>query len=323
MHLLRKIKKKKQISSELDVFLTIGMEVFSSMNEKKKKNYHKSNPDEKIESFPDKFQVEAEKKIDALIAEYEKETKTKDFNSIPQKEPKDTSKLIVEAREHIKKKPDVSYHKTLIKSEDVIDTLKPLNSKEELLEIKKPREITEIKYSKDKDSLNQKSTSPTKKTYISGMKLPRIKIRSKNEMKRLRKKKNKTKQETPYQNSIKKLKNEIKEEEKMNFKNGIKSKKSKKDKIWYSTSEENQNYKTLRLDEQENETKDSKSGMQDYIIDKKEVEKENPLLDEDIKNVLEITDNLLEKLPDEVIDEFVKSKDYELYEKVIKKYKIK
>ena len=38
---------------------------------------------------------------------------------------------------------------------------------------------------------------------------------------------------------------------------------------------------------------------------------------------LEITDNLLGKLPDEVIDEFVKSKDYELYEKVIKKYKIK
>jgi hypothetical protein len=123
---------------------------------------------------------------------------------------------------------------------------------------------------------------------------------------------------------IKKRKNGKKEEEKMNLKNDIKSKKSKKDKIWHSTSEGNKNYKSLRFDEkQENETKDSESGMQDYIIDKKEVDKENPLLDEDIKNVLEITDNLLGKLPDEVIDEFVKSKDYELYEKVIKKYKIK
>ena len=52
-------------------------------------------------------------------------------------------------------------------------------------------------------------------------------------------------------------------------------------------------------------------------------EKEKPLLDEDIKKVLAITDNLLGKLPEEIIDEFIKSKDYELYEKVIRRYKIK
>jgi hypothetical protein len=44
-------------------------------------------------------------------------------------------------------------------------------------------------------------------------------------------------------------------------------------------------------------------------------------LDEDIKKVLLITDNLLEKLPEEVINEFIKSKDFELYERVINKIK--
>ena len=43
--------------------------------------------------------------------------------------------------------------------------------------------------------------------------------------------------------------------------------------------------------------------------------------DEDIKKVLLITDNLLEKLPEEVIIEFIKSKNFEFYERVINKIK--
>lgn len=324
MHPLRKTNKNKQISSELDIFLTIGMEVFSSLNEKKKNINHKSNTDEKTETNPDKSQDEAEKKIDALIAEYEKETKPKESNSIQEKEIKDTTKTIVETREHIKKKPDMIYLKTEAKSEDVIDALKPLHSKEELLEIKKPREITEIKYSKERSSLNQKSSSPTRKTYLASIKLPRIKIRSKGAMKRLEKKKNKTKQEIQYQNSSDITKSEINKEEKMNLKEDIKAKTNGKEKIWYSNSDEAEKHKTLKFEErQKKKTKDLVPGMQQYIIEKKEVEKENPLFDEDIKNVLAITDNLLGKLPEEVIDEFVKSKDYELYEKVIRKYRIK
>ncbi len=56
---------------------------------------------------------------------------------------------------------------------------------------------------------------------------------------------------------------------------------------------------------------------------KKDVSDESPMVDEDIIKVLTITDNLLEKLPNDVVDEFVQSKDFELYEKVISKYKIK
>jgi hypothetical protein len=307
MHLLRKNKKKKQDSSELDIFLTVGMEVFSSLNEKKKKNNNKSNNNEKKALNSDKIQAEAEKKIDALIAEYEKETKSKDIKSKPQKETKDANKTIVETREDVKKNPDMPYLKTADKSEEVFDTLKSNNSKEELLEIKKPKEITEIKYLKEKETFKQKSTSPKIKNYISTMKLPRIKIRSKGDMKRMKKKKNGKK-----------------EEEKMNLKKDIKEKKSDKENILYSISEDTQNYKTYGFKEEQNDKiKDKEVGMHQYIINKEDAKKENPLLDEDIKKVLEITDNLLGKLPEEVIDEFIKSKDYELYEKVIKRYKIK
>lgn len=44
-------------------------------------------------------------------------------------------------------------------------------------------------------------------------------------------------------------------------------------------------------------------------------------IDEDTRKVLKITDNLLEKLPDDEIDKFAKSKDFELYKKVMEKIK--
>lgn len=56
---------------------------------------------------------------------------------------------------------------------------------------------------------------------------------------------------------------------------------------------------------------------------KKDKKQEPTLLDEDIKKLLVITDNLLGELPEEVIDKFAQSKDFELYSKVLSKYKIK
>ena len=45
--------------------------------------------------------------------------------------------------------------------------------------------------------------------------------------------------------------------------------------------------------------------------------------DEDVEKLIPIIDSLLEKLPEEVIDEFAKSEGFSLYEKVILKYKNK
>ncbi len=59
--------------------------------------------------------------------------------------------------------------------------------------------------------------------------------------------------------------------------------------------------------------------------DKFEKDSEEPPMgwDEDVEKLIPIIDSLLEKLPDEVIDEFAKSENFTLYEKVILKYKNK
>ena len=54
-----------------------------------------------------------------------------------------------------------------------------------------------------------------------------------------------------------------------------------------------------------------------------EKKSEPTLLDDDVKKLLVITNNLLGEFPDEVIDKFVESEDFELYSKVLQKYKIK
>jgi RNA polymerase subunit RPABC4/transcription elongation factor Spt4 len=48
----------------------------------------------------------------------------------------------------------------------------------------------------------------------------------------------------------------------------------------------------------------------------------NSKLDEETKKILIILDELLEKLPEEIVDKFARSDDYLLYEKVLEKYKI-
>ncbi len=45
--------------------------------------------------------------------------------------------------------------------------------------------------------------------------------------------------------------------------------------------------------------------------------------DPDVKKVLEVMDKLLGSLPSDKIDEFTKTPDYELYQKVLKRYSIK
>lgn len=45
-------------------------------------------------------------------------------------------------------------------------------------------------------------------------------------------------------------------------------------------------------------------------------------VDEETRKILKILDDLLENLPDEVVDEFARSDDYLLYEKILEKYKL-
>lgn len=56
---------------------------------------------------------------------------------------------------------------------------------------------------------------------------------------------------------------------------------------------------------------------------KKEKDEKTPTLDEEVKEVLKITDNLLEQLPDDIIEDFAQTEEFQLYEKVFQKYNIK
>lgn len=50
------------------------------------------------------------------------------------------------------------------------------------------------------------------------------------------------------------------------------------------------------------------------------VSKVDAASDEELRRVFALIDDLLGKLPDNVIEEFSKSKDFELYDRILKKY---
>jgi hypothetical protein len=80
------------------------------------------------------------------------------------------------------------------------------------------------------------------------------------------------------------------------------------------------NHKNLEEEKQINEITEN-IGTEEFK--EKTNETEQTFLDEDIKKLLIITDDLLAKLPEEVIDEFANSEDFKLYSKVFNKYKLK
>lgn len=55
----------------------------------------------------------------------------------------------------------------------------------------------------------------------------------------------------------------------------------------------------------------------------KKDETKKTVIGNDVKKVLKMTDNLLENLPDEIVDKFSKSKDFELYKKVLKEHNVR
>jgi len=410
---LKKCKETKLVRPELNAFLAVG--AFDPFTGKKKKNNPKQSKEVKKIEGPERettdFHSDMEKKVDALIANMEKEKKPEEQSSIPQKKLEDDSKDITEQREHFRKKPEAPHFKTEIKSENDFDSF---NTKDEVSEIKSPSKTqseskivksseepkkdilnsktTENEHINDKDILDQTSdehnTSP-KNSIISFT--HHIKIRSKEEREKLKgsKEKSNSHETTPLSENLKfkvekkktgtnnvftkteieleetKIENERKELvehnnnklRKLELKKAKKEARDKEKELEIKKLEEKKRRKLelkkakrmekakgknlvdsnqqntpgdenleqdWKKDKEHNEKNNSQTlEMDTLIVGKKEMEKEDFILDEDIKKVLLMTDTLLGNLPEEVIDEFVKSKDFSLYEKVINKYKIK
>jgi len=58
-------------------------------------------------------------------------------------------------------------------------------------------------------------------------------------------------------------------------------------------------------------------------VNLEDLETEEPVTDEDVRIVLNTLNNLLNNLPEKVINEFAKTKEFSTYEKVMRRYKNK
>jgi hypothetical protein len=274
-----KIFNKK--TSELEIFLSTGMEVYSSQNVKKQnKKIKNKNNDEKSIDFD---------KIDDLIANYEKTKKIDNKNIDQEKKDKKPYLEFVEIRDTSAKKPQTSELNNEKKLPIEDKTKKSIEGEKEIIfnvkdDDSKTKEIT-FNFS-EKDDKEQKVEKKDKKRFFI-----------------FKSKKNK-------KDEVKKIK-----EDKIDKKKELKNKKIKeKNKKLFS--------KKKKSNKKSDDTQNTKKLEDDLNIKEREIQdNEKTFLDEDIKKVLLITDSLLEKLPEEVINEFIKSKDFELYERVINKIK--
>jgi len=411
---LKKNKEAKLVRTDLNVFLALG--AFDPFIIKKKKNnlgqHNEKEEIEEIERKTTDFHSDMEKKIDALLENIGKETKTEEQSYVPQKNFEDDSRGIEETRETFLKKPETPYFKTELKPEndfysfDVKDGLFEMESKSKIQpesKIVKSSEkpdkdilnskIVDSEHTNDKNIIDRTSAEPIVSPKHSIINFNhKIKIRSKEERRNLKEAKEKSKlhKTTPLSEKLKfkvkkketgkdnafiktetnserfEINNEDKELvednrnklKKLELKKAKKEAKLKEKELEIRRLEEEKkrklelkkarrmekgkvknlvdsNQKNNRIDEilghvwkrnkenKEINNNSQKTEMDILVAGQKEMEEGDLILDEDIKKILIITDDLLGNLPEEIIDEFVKSEDFALYEKIINKYKIK
>lgn len=113
------------------------------------------------------------------------------------------------------------------------------------------------------------------------------------------------------------------------------SRKKRKEKFfWLFSSQSKEDRVLSSIEKYSFQEKKDRKHLQDAIDDaysleeqkkellklKDDIKQEYPkLLDEDVKRVLRITDDLLGKMPEEMVNSFVHSPDFEVYKKVLKK----
>ncbi len=119
---------------------------------------------------------------------------------------------------------------------------------------------------------------------------------------------------------------EEKKKEKLTLKEAekIKVKKPKKEKFTLFSKKKQKKKKTEeKPKEQPVEEVEEKPLEIDELIKEKATTDQKPVLDDDVEKLLPILDELLENLPEDVIDEFAHSDKFTLYEKVMRKYQNK
>ncbi|UCF11944.1 MAG: hypothetical protein JSW06_07850 [Thermoplasmatales archaeon] len=260
---------------------------------------------------------------------------------------RDKLKELEEAEEELKRKK-----KELEEQEKDAEKLKKLEAKKTILEAKE-KEKAAKKAKKENEAKLKRQEKEQREKEKEEKKLKRFELKKAAEEKKkkeieARKAEKEKEKELLKKAAEEKKKKEIearkaeKEKEKELLKKAVEEEKLKKlelKKAMMEAKEEEREKEKISIQEQKEEKQlysvkeERQRGPKKKLVwgikkerepdEKKDIETEPTLLDEDIKKLLVITDNLLGELPEEVIDKFAQSKDFKLYLKVLNKYKIK
>ncbi len=205
-----------------------------------------------------------------------------------------------------------------------IDQKELINEREREAKIIEKKKLEELKKQQRENRIKEKEDKKTKKLEE---KKALLEAREKEKLARNAEKEKKKNLIMEHKKQRAKER-EAEKENKIAIKEEKKKEKEKKPLKFFTRTKESEEKHELPLETIEKSVDDEKRIVEIPEKDKEEHEEikeksEPTLLDEDIKKLLVITDDLLGKLPEEVIDEFSKSDDFKLYSKIFSKYKIK
>ena len=221
------------------------------------------------------------------------------------------------------------------KKKELEKTKQIAKEKEELLKIKEKEKIQKQKEEEKKKKINQKKKKIEEKQKQKELKI-QAKLEAQNkriaEKKRIQAEKQKKIQDRIKERELKAkekhkqladkqkerqlalLNTKKEKQKKLKAKKEVEPKKkaTKKTKIGFSFSSKKKKDK-----------KTKKEPVTPTIEEQTKAVKQEPQpkFDEDVSAAITLIDELLEQLPDEVIDDFVQSDNFEIYERVVKKYK--
>jgi len=354
MHQLEIDNENKLDISEIDLLLMMEMGFFSDLKRKNIRfnprpfsdsmHLQKTRPVVQKENLVD-LHLETAKQIDGIIARHEKELKIKEIEPVTKTREGISLPEIVETREPSFKRPEIPTIRTEMSPKS---TFGELDEREEFFEIEPSTEIpsrVEVRNEEetgvhswmlgDKETkrsffglnikFGTKGKAPEKEQKkINGVTKAKIEIEA---TKKEIKEKKKDLEETIRREKEKEIELKRKEEEKR------KQEKLKKLELKKKMKEEKIKERETKKAEKEikkkegvklfGRKKDETEEISPFLKDKKLPTTDHIAWDEDLEKIFPIIDSLLDKLPEDVVDKFVKSKDFEIYERVMLKYKSK
>jgi hypothetical protein len=248
----------------------------------------KAEIEAKKKELEEAIQKEKEKELELERKEVEKRKRKKIKELNLKKKMKEEKQKEKERELELKRKEEEKRKREKLRQQELKNKMKEEKQKEKERELELKRKEEE---KRKREKLRQQELKEKMKEELKKEKLKEKKVEKKVKTKVVKK------QEKPKEKKVKKPVKKEKQEKPI----------EKKKKIF------------KKKEEKEPEPLDT------YIKDERPKEKEPEISewDEDVEQLLPIIDKLFDKLPEDVVDEFAQSKGFNLYEKVLLKYKNK